>query len=505
MKRVRFLLVPTLLVVGTIGIVFWSGQSDVHAQSMADYSSTPPFVSSMATSNVLIILDNSGSMGRRADCVVGAGGDFSTCPTFDETVTYGGMFDPLTCYTYNTTDTRFDADATAGVNPKAAVSTACPGADWDGNFLNWVTLRRLDMAKIALIGGSCAVARAADGTCPASGTTPKITLKGQTKAIVSGSTISTPAVPTGSGANKANGRVPTSVQTLGASPASLFFHLPGETSTLVGSFCVDNDNLPPPMDPSGCALNTTNQSDPQVTSSTADSDGFTEQTFVIRVSVDSQPQGVIQGTGGKVRFGLMEFKGESSPDDGGKVLVPIGSPQSVALTSTTVTTYANNTLSMVNAIEATYNGGNTPMAETLYDAARYVAQVNSAYWPSEYVYPLAFSPAKNPSQSGTGAMGSVEVSALSTGENCPSGYIAGACGRDPYFFGSAPSLGWASPSALVACCKTYFIIFTDGDSQSDQNVPAALQDYAHSVHGQHCTGYNSTIHLPNGTCNKDRL
>src|SRR5206468_2082194 len=231
----------------------------------------------------LIILDNSGSMGRRVQCVAAAGDDFSTCPTFDQTFSYGGMFDPMTCYTYNTTDTRFDADTTAGVNPKAAVSTACPSTDWDGNFLNWVTLRRIDMAKIALIGGSCAVARAADGTCPASGSTPMITLKGQTKAIHSGSIVSTPAVPTGSGTNKANGRVPTSVQTLGSSPSSLFFHLPGETSSLVGSFCVDDDATPPPMDSTSCALNTTNQSDPEVTSSTADSDSFTEQRFVIRV------------------------------------------------------------------------------------------------------------------------------------------------------------------------------------------------------------------------------
>ena len=32
-------------------------------------------------------------------------------------------------------------------------------------------------------------------------------------------------------------------------------------------------------------------------------------------------------------------------------------------------------------------------------------------------------------------------------------------------------------------------------------MPAALKDYADAVHGRHCTGYNSTIHVANGTCN----
>src|SRR5439155_17394997 len=383
------------------------------------------------------------------------------------------------------TDTRFDADTTAGVNPKAAVSTACPSTDWDGNFLNWVTLRRIDMAKIALIGGSCAVARAADGTCPASGSAPMITLKGQTKAIHSGSIVSTPAVPTnttGIGAtNTAYGRVPTSVQTLGSSPSSLFFHLPGETSSLVGSFCVDNDATPPPMDSTSCALNTTNQSDSQNTSSTADSDSFTEQRFVIRVSVDSQPQGVIQGAGSSIRFGLMEYLGAN--DRGGQVLVPLGSSQYVALFSTSLTaTYANNTVAMIAAIEATYNGGDTPMAETLYDAARYVAQVNSAYYPSQYVYPLAFSPGVNLGSTGAGSLGSGELSALTGSEPCPAGYIgtnAGNCaaGRDPFFFGSNATPAWANPSATVSCCQVFVVLFTDGDSQVDTNVPSALQDY----------------------------
>src|SRR2546422_1151038 len=340
MKRLGFLLVPTLLMLGMIGIIFWSSSSGAasgpNLQVNTDYASSPPFLTNVVTPNVLILLDESGSMGRRVQCELQTGSDFSTCPTFDETFVYGGLFDSLTCYIYNTTDTRFDADTTVGVSPdfhRANVSTLCPAADWDGNFLSWVTLRRIDMAKIALIGGSCAVARATDGTCPLRGITQMITLKGATEVHPSGSIIATPAVPTGSGPNHANGRVPSNVQLGGqaTAPANLFIHLPGETGSLVGSFCVDDDTTAPSVNPSTCS----------------DGDAFTEQQFVIHVSVANQRQGVIQSTGPNVRFGLMEFLGNVNL--GGKVLVPIGSPQAVQLNVSppTPTTYASNTVAMV--------------------------------------------------------------------------------------------------------------------------------------------------------------
>src|SRR6185503_4756418 len=101
--------------------------------------------------NVLIILDNSGSMGRRAQCYLATGSDFSTCPLFNEAVTYGGMFEPMQCYLYVSASTRFDVSTTVKGAGTPAVAGKCASTDWDGNFLNWVTLRRLDMAKIALI------------------------------------------------------------------------------------------------------------------------------------------------------------------------------------------------------------------------------------------------------------------------------------------------------------------------------------------------------------------
>jgi type IV pilus assembly protein PilY1 len=65
---------------------------------------------------------------------------------------------------------------------------------------------------------------------------------------------------------------------------------------------------------------------------------------------------------------------------------------------------------------------------------------------------------------------------LTGSETCPSGYISSACGRDPYFYGSNHTPAWASTSQKVNCCKTFVLIFTDGEPTQDQNIPAALQD-----------------------------
>ncbi len=134
----------------------------------------------------------------------------------------------------------------------------------------------------------------------------------------------------------------------------------------------------------------------------------------------------------------------------------------------------------------------TPLGEALYETMRYVAQVQSNILPSSYVYPIAFAGGSSNGvgfgQSGNGSIGSKEVTVLGSGESCPAGYIANACGRDPYFFGKDHTPAWSSTSQVVSCCRTFVIVFTDGESTQDQNIPLGLQDYAHAHHGGHCIG-----------------
>ncbi|MCG5523592.1 PQQ-binding-like beta-propeller repeat protein [Ectothiorhodospira haloalkaliphila] len=60
-------------------------------------------------------------------------------------VDYFGYFDPYKCYTYSTSDGRFKPSSTTS-------SKYCSG-NWSGNFLNWLTMARIDTVRQILYGG----------------------------------------------------------------------------------------------------------------------------------------------------------------------------------------------------------------------------------------------------------------------------------------------------------------------------------------------------------------
>jgi len=141
MKHLYPVLLAPLLVLGLM-----SGSIAHAANSNSDYSGVSPFVSATVTPNILIMMDNSGSMGYRAACddtTNQSAPNFNLCPgggLFDQTRTYTGLFDPLACYTYDGAagNTRFVMSGSA----KATIITTCGTTQWDGNLLNWVTFRR---------------------------------------------------------------------------------------------------------------------------------------------------------------------------------------------------------------------------------------------------------------------------------------------------------------------------------------------------------------------------
>ncbi len=467
------------LLVALFGMVVVTGHS--HAQSNADYTAQPQFVSNVVTPNILILMDNSGSMSNRAceaaSCGVLPDGTTSTVTTFVATTRYNGFANPLRCYLWDATDNRFE-NGTA----KAALNTACPGTEYDGNFINWATFRRFDAVKKAMIGGNCyhptaSPVRNADGTCKPYGTPSLPTVKAQN--IGTGGET-TPAIPYAGGTGNTTyvGRIPTAAHP--GNPANIFIQFEDD-----GDMCIDDDNG------GGCP----------------DGGGFAETELnEIAFAQYTEPTGVVQQIGAKARLGLAVFNG-SAADNGIKVLTGIGSRQSVDFNGTTVETFNNNTAAMIDAVEEAFPDTWTPLAESLYDAVRYVAQINSAFFPTAYTYPIAFSGgasgAVNFATNGVGSIGTSEVSALTGAETCPAGYIASACGRDPFFFGSNHTPAWASTSQKVNCCKTFVIIFTDGEPTQDLGIPASLQDYGHAHHGVHCI--NSDGAAPprpvDGTCN----
>lgn len=105
------------------------------------YKAEPPFVTANVPPNVLIVLDNSGSMN---DWAYSAAYDPTRYVPGDPVKKgYYGYFEPGKRYKYNGTAWEQTTDTTGTItNPVAT-----------GDFLNWATMRRIDVARKLLIGG----------------------------------------------------------------------------------------------------------------------------------------------------------------------------------------------------------------------------------------------------------------------------------------------------------------------------------------------------------------
>jgi type IV pilus assembly protein PilY1 len=326
----------------------------VRAQTMADYTAAPPFVSENVPPNVLLIMDNSGSMNESAYHPNGE--------VYNPAKEYRGYFALDKCYSYASSQFKPVANKAAAGDPCGA------GAPWLGNFLNYMTMTKLEITKFVMMGGKCAP-RAINGTCYPGGT-----LRLESNESVSSINMNGTGI-TPYSSNKCFRRV-------------------GD------SLLVENN---------GC--------------------GGSSDSYSLRAEIAAEPNGVIQAVGNRARFGLMQFK---SAGDGAKVLAEVG----------------GNLTSMVNAIENTDASTWTPLAESLYEATRYFAQVQPAFNNSDYSYTVT--------------------------------------SKDPYYFRS-PDWSANNPGEYIHCCKSFIMIFTDGASTQDTNVPSSLRDLAHAHHGNHCT------------------
>jgi len=148
MRRLRRYASSLLLLV----LVLFTATGARGANSMAPYVSTPLFMSNAVPPNVLIMFDNSGSMNQMCyweEATSHGEGDpywqYDIVPStpYDPSRNYYGYFVAGTpghrvMYTYSTTNSRFERSTTG---------------QWEGNFLNWLCMRRVDVARKVLVGG----------------------------------------------------------------------------------------------------------------------------------------------------------------------------------------------------------------------------------------------------------------------------------------------------------------------------------------------------------------
>ena len=157
MKRrhtIPMIFLAALLAIGTLAVP--SGTTDA---GMTDYCQVPPYVIQNTPPNVLILLDISSSMLNNAyydgfQTPTNTADDHS-CTISDPCTQYNysgrlpnhryyGYFDPDQWYTNNTGNVFDPAGPRTGTRPANS---------WSGDFLNWLTMRRIDVMRKVLTGG----------------------------------------------------------------------------------------------------------------------------------------------------------------------------------------------------------------------------------------------------------------------------------------------------------------------------------------------------------------
>ena len=445
------------------------------AYDFSKYNFIPPFIASGDAPSVLFTCDTSGSMDHftYANCWTG--------DQYDPDTVYYGYFDTYAYYRYVKCEDTDDAYARSGffeentngwtdgngdfhgnydgdengddnVGPVGS-GTGVGNFEWSGNFLNYISMRRMDVLKRVLIGGR----RAPDNfgniidNAPAGYDTGAAV--NNLDYLVVGDHLYyswlagnctcqdikclLPPGPTLTESNKPTGFHFLTPYGTGAGPVTLNYET-REHDQCGGS------NLHP------FYLQFTGERKKLLALKLPDEDGDGQP---------DQPEGIVQRTGAGVRFGVMRFNNDNQ---GGQVLVPVGNTDHLCTPISSAcgsgcAAYGtgsdnlddnfrmNGVIKAINDLDA---DGNTPLGETLTTAALYFQQNNPYY--------------HNPGD-------------FTTDKEW-----------DPYFFNKDMDADCAVASdegEYSVCSKGYVIILTDGEPTSDDSYPGWVTNYSNGGNG----------------------
>lgn len=316
---------PVLAAALAATVLSGPGARDASA-TMGDYCQVPPYVIQNVPPNVMLMIDISGSMYNFAyfdGFHTTATGDDNLCDASGSPCTeftgpgaypaykYYGYFNPNYWYFY--TSNRFipTAPKLGSGLPGEQAKGASALNQWDGSFLNWLTMRRTDILRKVLTGGKTTTGEGS-GFDRLVGEKADCDARGRYKRI---------------------------------SNADLYTPFAGNRKIYVNS--------------AGGACNGSGSgtSDFEVRNDTGGGDGTgSDGTYNVALRVPLPVEGVLQTVvGAKARIGVTFYK----VNEGGYIQVPIA---------------AANLSSAVNQINLTRPNANSPMAETLWTIAGYFAQ-----------------------------------------------------------------------------------------------------------------------------------
>lgn len=119
------------------------------SSALAAKCDPPPFITAIASPMVMLVMSRDHKLYYEAyNDAQDLTGDGRLNVGYDHSIDYYGFFDPHKCYTYQTT-------GTARFNPvRITADKYCGGSgEWSGNFLNWLSMSRMDVLKKVLYGG----------------------------------------------------------------------------------------------------------------------------------------------------------------------------------------------------------------------------------------------------------------------------------------------------------------------------------------------------------------
>jgi type IV pilus assembly protein PilY1 len=153
MKRPRNPLLRSILLLLPCAVLALAGGSS-EAAVLEQYCQYPPYVIQTVLPSVTLLVSNSQSMLNFAygDGSKACDSPSSPCGGFDSSTTYYGLFNSNYWYTAPAGGGAFTQASLAGGT--LAAPTGRGTDDWHGNFLNWLTTRRVDAMKKVLTGGT---------------------------------------------------------------------------------------------------------------------------------------------------------------------------------------------------------------------------------------------------------------------------------------------------------------------------------------------------------------
>ncbi|MBP8645924.1 MAG: hypothetical protein KBH99_07380, partial [Syntrophobacteraceae bacterium] len=123
--------------------------SPLPSSTLADKCSAPPFVAASAPPLVMLVMERDHRLYYEAyNDASDLDEDGMLDVGYKHSIDYFGYFDSYKCYTYTTTGTpRF-------VPSRVTANKYCGGTgEWSGNFLNWLSMSRMDVLRKVLYGG----------------------------------------------------------------------------------------------------------------------------------------------------------------------------------------------------------------------------------------------------------------------------------------------------------------------------------------------------------------